>query len=137
MEKKYFNFVANYTPTAVETYVIDGEEIVKVEQILVGEIENGNMVTRFVTCTSWGCRNVENDDDNLFYLTAQPVSNDTLADFSSMFDAFLNITTEELADFFIQGFKAWGFKYVINEDGEKMTLEDYCLKEAKKAVEKE
>lgn len=137
MEKNTFKFIANYAPAAVETYVIDGEEIVKVEQILVGEIENGNMVTRFVTCTSWGCRSVENDDDNLFYLTAQPVSNDTLADFGTMFYAFKDITEDELADFFIEGFKVWGFKYVLNEDGEKMTLEDFCLKEAKEAVEKE
>lgn len=141
MEDNTFKFIANYAPTAVETYVLNDVfgnfQIEKVEQILVGEIENGIMVTRFVTCTSWGCRSVENDDDNLFYLTAQPVSDDTLADFSTMFYEFMNMAEEELADLFIEGFKAWGFKYVINKDGEKMTLEDFCIKKAKEVVEKE
>ena len=141
MVKKYFimktfNFIFSYVPSAVETYVMDDNEIVKVEQILVGENENGILVTRYVTCTSWGCRNVENDDDNLFFLTANPASEDTLYDFGCMFTVFQNITAEELAEMFIQGFKAWGFKFVFTREGEKMPLETYCRKEAEDALNK-
>ena len=133
-EKNASVVVCNYLP-AIETYMlINGEDVCKVEQILIVE-EEDRLQSRMVLCDSCGLRQVEQSDDEI-YLGIQPVSSDTIKDFGHMFYdyCFRNETTvEKVASNFEYQFDQWGFHKVLTDEGEIVDLKDFCMSNAMKA----